>query len=302
MQTGRTVHLIRTETGERVGPFAVDGPGWQEVQPVVAGARQYLGLEVVVLRLLEVDEDRAGGHVTYLVENRWTDEFTKVDDNQRPGRNEVLPSAHPLRATWARPGGPKADVEWALSHLGLAAGTSQIRTWNLSSIWRLDALEHFGGSEHPSVSVRAWLKVVPPFFAHEGALIELLTTRGHPVPSLVAHAGNRLLMANVPGDDGYEATNSQRVEMMRTLVRIQLDAAGFIPALLRAGVPDWRAQHLHSMAESVASTRRHELTRDDAGDLDGLVRSIPSRIARVHECGIPDSVREAVAMANAERL
>ena len=71
----------------------------------------------------------------------------------------------PLRMPWAKVGGPAADLAWADQAL-IAAGrqrtgdAEQMRTWNLSSVWRL-----------PTSEGAAWLKVVPPFFAHEGAVV-----------------------------------------------------------------------------------------------------------------------------------
>ena len=40
------------------------------------------------------------------------------------------------------------------------APAEQMRTWNLSTLWRIPV-------EESSV----WLKCVPPFFAHEGAIL-----------------------------------------------------------------------------------------------------------------------------------
>ena len=77
------------------------------------------------------------------------------------------------RGTADRPRGPDADLAWAdavLAAIGRprVAPAQQVRTWNLSSLWRLETA---GGA--------AWLKVVPPFFAHEGALLDALA--GGPV-------------------------------------------------------------------------------------------------------------------------
>ena len=75
---------------------------------------------------------------------------------------------HPLRSSWARPSGPAADLAWAdaaLASRGIRriGPPEQVRTWNLSSIWRV-----------PVEGQTVWLKVVPPFFAHEGPLLERL--------------------------------------------------------------------------------------------------------------------------------
>ena len=45
------------------------------------------------------------------------------------------------RAPWARPGGPAADLTWADAALAAldrprSGPAQQVRTWNLSSLWR----------------------------------------------------------------------------------------------------------------------------------------------------------------------
>jgi hypothetical protein len=95
----------------RLPEFPVATPWWQEAQPVVQGARDRFGLEIVVLRLLESELARPqGGGVTYLAEPRaplpadaraWLTPFDGRLDEQ------------PLRLRWAVPGGPAADLAWA---------------------------------------------------------------------------------------------------------------------------------------------------------------------------------------------
>ena len=78
----------------------------------------------------------------------------------------------PLRLSWAVPGGPDADLAWAedvlrrrrIERRGPAV---QVRSWNLSSIWRLPLAD----------AGPAWLKVVPPFFGHEGDVLRRLQAR-----------------------------------------------------------------------------------------------------------------------------
>ena len=129
-------------------------------QSIVRAARERHGIDVTVLRLLEAARDRApGGDVTYLAEIA-----EPVPAEAWAGKVE----AHPLRLAYAEPGGPAADLDWAVRVLaghGLAptAKPIQIRSWNLSSVWRIP----IGGHS-------AWLKVVPAFLAHEGRTITAL--------------------------------------------------------------------------------------------------------------------------------
>ena len=75
---------------------------------------------------------------------------------------------HPLRLPYAEPGGPARDLAWAAERLQeeglrLVGRPQQVRTWNLSSLWRL-----------PLEDGAAWLKCVPSVFAHEGAVLDRL--------------------------------------------------------------------------------------------------------------------------------
>ena len=157
---------------------------------------------------------RPGGRVTYLAE---------VDGAQAGG----LPLSgwpgvlepHPLRLPYAEPGGPSRELAWAdatLEDQGFVRTglPQQMRTWNLSSLWRIPVE---GGS--------VWLKCVPPFFAHEGAVISRL--QDGPVPQLLAHQAGRVLMPDIPGEDLYGA----QLPTLLTLVGYQADRAA--PQLAR---------------------------------------------------------------------
>src|SRR5882672_4165965 len=157
--TPRTAVLVLvTPDGALVGSLPavpVSTPWWQDVGPVVAAVRECHSIDVTILRLFEAEFDRPhGGRVTYLAEVA------------RPVSAESWRGTlddHPLRHPFARPGGPAADLAWAesvLTHRGLRpmGPPVQVRTWNLSSLWRI-----------PVAGQTVWLKVVPPFFAHESA-------------------------------------------------------------------------------------------------------------------------------------
>ena len=151
-------------------PFAVEWPWWQDAEAVVAAAADN-GLDVIVLRLLGGTPaveggPLSGGEVTYLAELRGP---------APAGLGRVSPvlvstvlDDHPLRMPWARAGGPSDDLAWATwrleeNGLELTGPPTQIRTWNLSSIWRL-----------ATARGTVWLKVVPYFFAHEGVVLGLV--------------------------------------------------------------------------------------------------------------------------------
>ena len=262
---GRSVTLVLLgEDGSLLGslePFDVETPWWQDVRPITDRLPG-----VTVLRLLACEESRGGqmgGAVTYLAELR----------GGAPGR--LLPSAaeiadHPLSMPWARPGGPAADLAWAAGVAEPEGPPTQHRTWNLSAIWSI-----------PVSGSTAWLKCVPPFFAHEAAVLRLLA--GESVPKVLAAEGHRVLLEEMPGRDGYGASADEHVAALESLMRLQLGTAGRDQELLRLGVPDCRAAALLELCADVVSRRAPGDER-----LSGLLDTAEARLAEVAECGLPD--------------
>src|SRR5262252_2329387 len=73
MFKARTAELVLvTPNGRLIGSLPampVATPWWQEVEPVVRAARDYHGVDVIILRLLDAELDQpSGGRVTYLAE------------------------------------------------------------------------------------------------------------------------------------------------------------------------------------------------------------------------------------------
>lgn len=275
----RTARLVLvTGDGGVVGalpPLPVATPWWQDIAPVVSAVRERWGVEATVLRLLAASlPEPPGGEVTYLAQ---------VD---RPpmaaGAWEGELDEHPLRLPYARPGGPSADLAWAVGRLAergmaMTAPPIQVRTWNLSSLWRL-----------PSTDGAVWLKVVPPFFAHEGALIAHLA--GGSVPALLAYDGARSLMAEVEGEDLYEATPVQHTAMIDLLVDLQDAQAHRVDELLALGLPDWRADTLAEALAAVVERAAPQLDAADRASLASLLTGLPARLAGLSECGLPETL------------
>jgi hypothetical protein len=276
---GRIVTLVLVDdTGAPLGalpPLRVDLPWWQEVSDVVAAVRARDGLDVQVLRLLGGTGDlgpAAGGAVTYLAQ---------VSGN--PGvalaAADVDRAPQPLRAPYAEPGGPAASVGWAVSALAAlgvpGATAAQQRTWNLSAIWRLDA----GGAPV------AWLKQVPAFFAHEPAALGLVAgvVPGLVPPLLAAGDAGRMLLAHVPGHDGYDAGADVCARIGEVFHPVQTHFAGRVADLLAAGVPDRRL-----CPEPLAAVAAPHL--DTVDGLRDLVADLPRRLDALAACGLPDTL------------
>lgn len=276
----RVVTLVLcTPSGDVLGqlpPFEAAEVYWPDVESVVTGARKRFGVEVTVLRLLEAGLPAPpGGPVTLLAEVEQSHglPLTPFDG--------ALPD-HPLRLPYARPGGPARDLDWALARLreaGLrpAGRPQQVRTWNLSSLWRL-----------PLEDGVAWLKCVPPFFAHEGAVLERLA--GGPVPPLVAHEPGRVLMRHIPGEDRYDGPLPVLRSLVALLVGLQVAEIGHEDELLALGLPDWRGPALSAAVEEVV--RRHDmaLAPEDRRSLGALLDGLDRRWADLAACGLPDTL------------
>lgn len=65
-----------------------------------------------------------------------------------------------------------------------------------------------------------WLKCVPRFYAHEALVLTHLAGQG--APGLLATQAHRMLLADMAGEDGYEASDDEQIEMVGALVDLQL--------------------------------------------------------------------------------
>lgn len=239
---GRTVTLVVVDReGEVLGelpPFAVATPWWQDLEPVLA-----VHPDVVILRLLTAEpapDHVMGGRVRYLAEAGDGRRLRHLRPHDgRPGELDD----HPLRMPWARPGGPAADLAWAGGQVEVTGVPEQVRSWNLSSIWRL-----------PTRDGDAWLKCVPPFFAHEAAVLRALGPAPS-LPSVIATDGHRSLLGAMPGIDGYDASEAEVHAVVDALVDLQRGTVGCVDALLAAGAPDWRRDPFREALADVVDRR-----------------------------------------------
>jgi hypothetical protein len=269
--------VLVTPTGRLVGRLPavpVATPWWQDVEPVVRAARDHHGVGVTILRLLEAElEQPHGGRVTYLAE---------VAEPVRAQPWIGVLDDHPRRQAFARPGGPAADLAWAsaiLAKRGLRATAppTQVRTWNLSSLWRV-----------PVEGETVWLKVVPHFFAHEGALLACMA--GARVPAVLGHEGGRILLAEIAGKDLYFAEPALLHDMVNLLVELQRQWSDRVEKLLALGLPDWRAPALGAAIAEVVERTCEAVSAEDRATLAYFVRGLPGRFDDVAACGVRDTL------------
>jgi phosphotransferase family enzyme len=280
--------VVCSSTGQVLGAlpeFEVETPWWPDVEPVVRAARARFGAELTVLRLLFADgkSDVMGGSVAYLAELTGAPPAALAPDDT------PLDDDSPLRAHWARPGGAAAVAAWADRALSAAGRprtgpVEQVKSWNLSSILRL-----------PTAAGAAWCKSVPPFLAHEGAIMALVAAEEPDLtpPLLGADpAAGTVLLADVPGEDQWGAPADRLVTMVRRLVRLQARWAPRVDVLLGAGLPDWRPPAFAALVRGLLGrpSVRAQLAAAELAAADALAADLPRRLAALADCGLPDTL------------
>jgi hypothetical protein len=263
---GRLVTLVLVDAaGSLLGtlePFRVKLPYWPETEEIEARHP-----DVTVLRLLESGpnvDNRMGGAVTYLAQLGG-----EVPAALRPYGGPPLADA-PARMPWASPGGPARDLAWAAALVEVTGKPVHHRSWNLSAIWSL-----------PCGESTVWLKCVAPFFVHEAAVLRHL--KDEDVPRLIGTDEHRLLLEDLTGEDGYDASVPEHLELIAALVRLQLTTIGSTHELLAAGVPDCRPDALLQELERLVRRRAPGDER-----LQRLIETAPGRLAALDECGLPE--------------
>ncbi len=265
----RTVTAVVTHDGVcagMIGPFVVDVPWWAEVEPVVAYLERALGGPVIVLRLLSVEgsDGARDGHVTYLAEA------------QEPPLDlfpcDFSDDDHPLRQPWARAQGVRELLTWASKQIALTGRPVQRKTWNLAALFRL-----------PTATGPVWLKALPVFAAAEpDALAAFATVDPSLVPPVLASAPGRLLLADIPGTDCWDASPQVVADAVSRLAAAQA-RVGQRPA----GLPDRRPEILAPAIQNLLDgPLEAELSRAELRAATGL----RDRWEMLAGCGLPDTL------------
>jgi hypothetical protein len=265
----RTVTAVVTHDGAcagMVGPFPVEVPGWAQVEPVVTHLEDTLGVPVVVLRLLTVDgaDGARDGHVTYHAEaleppGPLTPCDFAVDD-------------HPLRQPWARAAGLRELFQWASAQITLTGRPVPVKSWNLSGLFRL-----------PTADGPVWLKGIPSFAAAEPtAIAAFAQVDPDLVPTVLARGPGRLLLADIPGVDCWEAAPPIVADAVHRLATAQA-RIGRPPAEL----PDRR---LETLATAVDDLLDGPVGRELSPEELRMASRLRPRWELLADCGLPDTV------------
>jgi hypothetical protein len=266
---GRTVTAVVTHDGAcagMVGPFPVEVPWWAQVEPVVAHLELVLGVPVVVLRLLAVEgsDGARDGHVTYHAE--------ALEPPGTLARCDFADDDHPLRLPWARPTGVRELLGWASERIDLTGRPVQCKTWNLSGLFRL-----------PTADGAVWLKAIPGFAAAEPAAIAAIAAIDPGlVPAVLATGPGRLLLADVPGADCWDASPQVAADAVRRLAAAQA-RIGRPPRAIPDRRPPALAAAVRDLLDGPVGA---ELS---PGELRAA-RSLQPRWELLADCGLPDTV------------
>ena len=187
-------------------------------------------------------------------------------------RCDFVDDDHPLRQPWASASGVRELLRWASGHVDLTGRPDQRKTWNLSGLFRL-----------PTADGPVWLKAVPAFAAAEPAAIAAFAQVDPDlVPAVLARAPGRLLLADIPGADCWEASPQVVADAVHRLATAQA-RIGPPPD----GIPDRRPQTLaaavHDLLEGPVGSRAKP---------QGTGRRQEPAVAveMLADCGLPDTV------------
>ncbi|MEV6978573.1 phosphotransferase [Kitasatospora sp. NPDC093806] len=275
------------------------------------------GVPVMVVRLVSVTggEGGHGGHTVYHVEA--LERPTALLPREAGPEVAALLGPAERRADWATPDGLRAAVEWAERALAaagrpLGGPVEQVRTWNLSGLFRL-----------PTAAGPTWLKVINPAFnSREGEAIALFGAVDPALvpPVLAADAGRGLLLLDeVPGEDCWGPSAEEVAGVVPRLVAVQatLAADGRAAAAgLRDRTPRAVAAAVGGLLDRLAAESAASVDADAAADADpgkdaaagttpaagsgltaeelaaarALVERLPALVEELAACGLPETV------------
>ncbi len=273
-----------------IAPFEVESPWWADAQPVSEHLGELLGTRATVLRLVDVvgGVNPAGGLATYHVEV----EATPIDPGWRavdPDELAAISAPHPLRAAYAKSGGPASDLRWADEALRAldrprAGAAVQVKTWNLSGVHRI-----------PTGCGAAWLKRVNGWQTPESVVINAVAGIDPGLVHTLLAADpvtGRTLVEDAPGEDAWVPDQAAVEQAVTRWVGVQaaLSAPHQRQRLVAAGVPDLSLARMGQRLTTGLLEAPLALPSAERAMLQELVDELPARLGALADTGLPDTV------------
>lgn len=278
----RIVHALVSVDGEYVGtapPFEDAIPWWGEVEDITAHLDALLGVPTAVLRVAPTaGQAQPGGHVRYHVEAYGTPRAGVLDPTPPSDWAEIV-RPQPHRANWAEVGGPRRMVEWAGGIVPLTGKPVQVKTWNLSCLFRL-----------PVSGGLAWAKATSAFASVDGDVIRHVRACDPslaPEPLAVDLERRWSLLAHAPGEDCWEPDDATVELVLRRWVSVQGVLAHQVSSIDAPATPSQGfAEALDGLVERVADS----LTPADLAGVAALTARLPSLLDQLESSGLPRTV------------
>ena len=144
----------------------------------------------------------------------------------------------------------------------------------------------------PRRAARAWLKVVPPFFAHEGAILHGPPTRNG-CPRCSPPTAPARCSPTSPARTSTASAATACRPMIDLLVDLQIAWVGRVDDLLALGLPDWRRDAAHRRRSPSLVERWRARLRGGRGARASTAcwPACRSRWDQIESCGLPDTLR-----------
>ena len=288
--------VIPDRSGTRV-LFLEEGSGWSlpsttdsdwmSAAPAQAWVRERLGLDVVILRCVLVDEDdtsEESGDAYIFTEDlsdqaplvgSWRDEgaiAALTDERDRAAVSQWFTEDREGRPTalqpWGYPGWFATAVDWIEATLPQAQRVDQYATWSVSSLLRIE-----------TAAGRYYFKAAPTAFRHEAAVTEVLAQRfPDAIPRPIAIDGERGWMLTADFGDQLVATMepSYWEGSLDALAGLQRRSVASVEFLLESGCQDRRPGRLETQVEELASEGSEWLP-------DAMLQRLRAGLSRFHE-------------------
>jgi hypothetical protein len=284
-RSGTRVLLLEDGTGWRL-PSTTDSD-WMSAAPAQAWVRERLGLDIVILRCVLVDEhdtSEESGDAYLFTENlsnqaplvgSWRDEeaiAALVDERDRTAAGqwftEQRQGCPPALQPWEYAGWFATAVDWIEATLPQTERVDQYATWSVSSLHRVE-----------TAMGRYYFKAAPTIFRHEAAVTEMLAQRfPDAIPSPFAIDGERGWMLTADFGDELVATMEPPhwVRSLDALASLQQKSVTSVASLLESGCQDRRPAMLKNQVDELASEGSEWLP-------DPLVQQLRAGLSRFHE-------------------